>query len=268
MHGRISVNKKLALILLISGALAACATADDPNAAAKRGAAGGAIIGLTAGLLTGDSGLAVEAAIAGGVAGGVAGSMEDLNSAREDNRTDTLASAIGSGSGGQEDSSSGGGQQAANWDKLDSFIGNWSASVFALDSEGQNIDVTATAEGKLISTSEAEINFSNVVIEGQPNPMTGRLRLGYTPSTSYTLVADFALQGDDLVFAGEFSTDRNLYTYYPTGTLEGQAFTNAQSSNALIELRFVGDRVVIMETFVRSGGEYVKIQSLNMTKAN
>lgn len=259
---------KRALLLGLAWALVACVTPDDPNAAAKQGAAGGAIIGLTAGILMGDADLAVKGAIAGGVSGGVAGSMEDLNASREDRRTDTLAGAIASGNSAQDNSGAGGSQQPADWDKLNSFIGNWTAKVFALDSEGHNIDVTATAEGSLISTTEAQVNFDNVVIEGQENPMTGRLRLGYTPATSYSLVTDFALQGDDLVFAGEFTADRNLYTFYPTGTLEGQAFTNEQSSNALIELRFVGDRVVIMETFIRADGEYVKVQSLNMTRVN
>ena len=256
---------KLLALFACSLLLSSCASPDDPNAAAKRGAVGGALIGLTAGVLTGDSELALKGAVMGGVTGGVSGSMEDLNASRENQRTDTLASAIASN---KNDSSTGNAEAPANWDRLDFLTGKWNASVFAASSEGQTVDVTASAEGKLVSTTEAELNFNNVVIDGQENPMTGRMRLGYTTSASYTLITDFALQGDDLVFTGEFDRERNIYTYYPTGTLEGEAFTNAQSSNALIELRFVGNQVVIMETFIRSKGEYIKIQALNLTRSN
>ena len=259
-----SVYKLFALVAC-SLLLLSCASTDDPNAAAKRGALGGALIGLTAGVLTGDSDLALKGAVMGGVTGGVSGSMEDLNASRESQRTDTLAGAIAST---KNDSSTVKTQAPANWDRLDSLIGNWNATVFVASIEGNTVDVTASAKGKLVSTTEAELNFDNVVIDGQKNPIKGRMRLGYTPPNSYTLITDFALQGDDLMFAGEFDRERNIYTYYPTGTLEGEAFTNAESSNALIELRFVGDQVVIMETFIRSKGEYVKIQALNLTRAN
>lgn len=265
MESVIKSAYKLLALVACSLSLLSCASPDDPNAAAKRGAVGGALIGLTAGVLTGDSELALKGAAMGGVTGGVAGSMEDLNASRESQRTDTLAAAIASNN---NNSSTGNAQAPASWDRLDSLIGNWNASIFAASRDGQTVDVTASAKGKLVSTTEAELNFKNVVIDGQENPMTGRMRLGYTPSASYTLITDFALQGDDLVFAGEFDRERNIYTYYPTGTLEGEAFTNAQSSNALIELRFVGDQVVILETFIRSKGEYVKIQALNLTRAN
>ena len=76
--------------------LLSCASPDDPNAAAKRGAVGGALIGLTAGVLTGDSDLALKGVVMGGVTGGVAGSMDDLNASRDSQRTDTLATAIAS----------------------------------------------------------------------------------------------------------------------------------------------------------------------------
>ncbi|BCL68738.1 hypothetical protein TUMSATVNIG1_06780 [Vibrio nigripulchritudo] len=89
---------KSALIGLTLISLAGCASpefdSDNENAARNRGAAGGALLGATAGLLLGSPELAAKGAIAGGVAGGVSGSMKDLDDSRSADRNQVMADGV------------------------------------------------------------------------------------------------------------------------------------------------------------------------------
>ncbi|CCN82293.1 conserved hypothetical protein [Vibrio nigripulchritudo SFn27] len=89
---------KSALIGLALISLAGCASpefdSDNENAARNRGAAGGALLGATAGLLLGSPELAAKGAIAGGVAGGVSGSMKDLDDSRSADRNQVMADGV------------------------------------------------------------------------------------------------------------------------------------------------------------------------------
>ncbi|EGU60407.1 hypothetical protein VINI7043_02020 [Vibrio nigripulchritudo ATCC 27043] len=89
---------KSALIGLTLISLAGCASpefdSDNENAARNRGAAGGALLGATAGLLLGSPELAAKGAIAGGVAGGVNGSMKDLDDSRSADRNQVMADGV------------------------------------------------------------------------------------------------------------------------------------------------------------------------------
>ena len=93
--------------------LAGCVTPgeDDPNALTKQGAAGGALLGLTLGALTGDAELAMKGAVAGGVAGGVTGASADIQNNREGIRSESRDQAIANIANGKNDSS-----QTQNWE--------------------------------------------------------------------------------------------------------------------------------------------------------
>ena len=96
-------NKTILGAALSLPPLTGCVTPgeDDPNALTKQGAAGGALLGLTMGALTGDADLALKGAIAGGVTGGVAGASADIHNNRENIRHDSRNEAIGGINGGQ-----------------------------------------------------------------------------------------------------------------------------------------------------------------------
>jgi|GEM_PF-2939572 len=87
--------KSAALITVLSLSLGGCASPafdnENENAMRNKGAAGGALLGATAGLLTGEPDLIVKGAIAGGVAGGVGGTMKDTEDARHAERNHVLA---------------------------------------------------------------------------------------------------------------------------------------------------------------------------------
>ncbi|MCG7588728.1 hypothetical protein MHN01_24080, partial [Photobacterium sp. OFAV2-7] len=104
---------------------------DDPNASTKQGAAGGALLGLTLGALTGDAELAMKGAVAGGVAGGVAGATNDIQNNRENIRHESRNESLAQIGNGGSASTAPSQHKAQNWEQLDNFTGNWNVSIWS-----------------------------------------------------------------------------------------------------------------------------------------
>ncbi|MCW8328397.1 hypothetical protein MD588_06205 [Photobacterium sp. SDRW27] len=234
---------------------------DDPNASTKQGAAGGALLGLTLGALTGDAELAMKGAVAGGVAGGVAGATNDIQNNREnirhDSRNDSLAQ-IGNGSNASA-------TQPQNWEQLDNFTGNWTVSIWSSATE-QPVTATAKATGSLLKTTEARVTVSDLAINQDKQPLELSADFSYTPQTGYTLTVNDTLNNVPVTFAGEYQSGLNRYNFYPTSS-EANVLKGIDSSSIRLELAFAGQNVWMIDTYALVNGKEEKIQTYRFTKS-
>ncbi len=230
-------------ILLATGCASTEEAASDPNAAMKRGAAGGALVGLTLGALTGEADLAVKGAVAGGVSGGVAGAMEDLNSGREDRRTDTMAGAIAGTTAEQSDTS---------WALTEQLAGDWSVQAWSYDGES-----TVTGLSKATGINQGN---SSAVLSWQLNEanVSGQVSLSYSQDQGYQLISTSTSLDAPLVFAGE-KVSEQLYRFYPV---------NSTSSDPQhLELKALNPNFVQMDGYVTKNGEQKLVQSFRLNRS-
>ncbi|MDG3087196.1 hypothetical protein P7F88_14375 [Vibrio hannami] len=249
----------LSLSLISTIALTGCVSpdrTDDPNAATKQGAAGGALLGLTMGALTGDAELAVKGAIAGGVAGGVAGASHDIQNNRENIRHDSRNDAI---SGITSESQ----PQASNnnqyWDEIERFIGEWDVSI-RNSTNGSNIhDIKAS--GALTSVANAKINISaDTGIELDAD-------FSYSQEEGYRLDITNQSKQVSVGFVGEQLDGNQRYSFYPTN-VQDVIYEGINTSDIRVELSFVGTQVWRIESYVYQGGQEQKLQEIRFTKSD
>ncbi|MCK6263710.1 hypothetical protein KP803_10540 [Vibrio sp. ZSDE26] len=231
---------------------------DDPNAATKQGAAGGALLGLTLGALTGEPELAVKGAIAGGVAGGVGGAAADMQNNRENIRHDSRDEAISNIAAGNNN-----GQGAAknqNWDELNNFIGDWNVTIRNHVAETQPID-SITAAGKLVKTTQADLTLTNA--EG----INLIAQFSYSQEQGYQF--DFTNNVKDVTvnFAGEFQPQANRYQFYPTN-VNDVIYEGVDTGDIRIELGFAGTNVWMIDTYAYIDGSEKKVQTFRFNKVN
>ncbi|MGF1684084.1 hypothetical protein [Photobacterium minamisatsumaniensis] len=236
---------------------------DDANAATKQGAAGGALLGLTLGALTGDAELAMKGAVAGGVAGGVAGSSVDLQSNRDnirhDSRNDSL-SQIGNGNAGSANTAT-----PQNWDQLDNFTGDWNVNIWS-GVVSQPVTGTASASGSLAKTTEASLKINNLQVQGAKQSLELTANFAYTPEAGYTLSLNNNANNIPVNFAGEYQQGMNRYNYYPTNT-QASIFEGIDSSTVRVELGFAGSNVIMIDAYAQVDGKEEKVQTYRFTKS-
>lgn len=247
-------NTKLVLSSLISVSfLTGCVTPgeDDPNAATKQGAVGGALLGLTMGALTGESDLAVKGVIAGGVAGGVAGASQDLQNnrgnIRHDSRNEALTS-IGSESVVEKSNS---------WQQLENFVGEWNVSI-------QNHIVTVDhseiiAKGSLASLSSADINITN------EQGLKLKASFSYAEDAGYQMQVENHTKGLSMGFVGEARENNNRVSFYPTN-ISDVIYAGIPTSDVRLELIFVGDQVWLLDSYAHIEGKEQKLQTFRFTR--
>ncbi|MGR5149806.1 hypothetical protein ACQKP8_25070 [Photobacterium alginatilyticum] len=238
---------------------------DDPNASTKQGAAGGALLGLTLGALTGDAELAMKGAVAGGVAGGVAGATNDIQNNREnirhDSRNDSLTQIGNGGSASTAPSQN----KAQNWDQLDNFSGDWNVSIWSGATE-QPVTATAKATGSLAKTTEAQIQIQDLAIDSNKQPLQLTANFAYTPEAGYTLSVNSNINNIPVQFAGEHQPNMNRYNYYPTSN-DVSVIQGVDSSTIRLELAFAGQNVWMIDTYAQVNGKEEKIQTYRFTKS-
>ncbi|MGF1696617.1 hypothetical protein L4C54_13160 [Vibrio lamellibrachiae] len=230
---------------------------DDPNAATKQGAAGGALLGLTLGALTGEPELAVKGAIAGGVAGGVAGSAADMQNNRENIRHDSRDEAIANiaaGNGNQ------GTTQNQSWDELNNFVGDWNVSIRNHTENAIEIDAI-TAAGKLVKTTQADVTLTNA--EG----VDLIAQFSYTADQGYQFHFTNNAKNVTVSFAGEFQPQSNRYQFYPTN-INDVIYEGVDSGDIRFELGFAGTNVWMMDTYAYIDGNEKKVQTFRFNKVN
>jgi hypothetical protein len=236
---------------------------DDPNAATKRGAAGGALVGLTMGALAGDASLAAKGAAMGAVAGGVSGSMVDLENSRDNARTDTMADAVAG-------INTGGGAPVAaeparpqTWDRLNQMVGTFRADIWGLDEEGNRVSATARVTGSLQTTSSVRLNideFDAAGIDGT-DEITGSSTLSYDPDGGYEMLNDVSTLVANARWVGERLTGEERYSFFYAGSSGNEVLVDRR-----IELRFIGQDVFILETRVPDGSGEKTVQQFRFTR--
>ncbi|USD66998.1 hypothetical protein [Vibrio sp. SCSIO 43136] len=234
--------------------LTACVTPgeDDPNAATKQGAAGGALLGLTLGALTGDAELAAKGAIAGGVAGGVSGASVDIQNNRETIRSSSRDDAI-AGIGGQTQAN-----QPQHWQQLDNFIGEWQVNIQNYDQDLATANAIS-ATGKLESTQQARVELSN------PDGLDMSAGFHFSPENGYQMVITNNATDTQVEFAGEAMPNSTRYNFYATDT-NAVIYENVDSGNVRVELAFIGNNIWMLESYVYADGQEQKVQTYRFSK--
>ncbi|GLO62531.1 hypothetical protein MACH09_30390 [Vibrio sp. MACH09] len=226
-------------------------TSDDPNAATKQGAAGGALLGLTMGALTGDAELAMKGAIAGGVAGGVAGAGADINNNRENIRHDSRNVAIsGVGSSSAEAS-------PQVWAEIDRFIGNWNVNIQNVDIESEFTELQAT--GSLTSISDAEVTITTA-----ENKLLDA-KFSYDAKDGYGLKVTNEATATSISFSGEKQGDSQRYHFYPNST-DNEVYAGIPASDTRIELGLISANIWVIDSYAFINGEEKKVQTFRFTK--
>lgn len=256
MMKRLGSSKLLAIALTLPVLVTGCVTPgeDDPNAATKHGAAGGALLGLTMGALTGSGELAAKGAIAGAVAGGVAGASQDIANNRDNIRHDSRNDAIGNVGSSQTSHQ----QTAQNWPQLDNFVGEWNVTIRNFDDNLVKAD-PIQATGALAKTTQADIKLSN----DQGLDLT--TQFSYTQEQGYQL--NMVNNQTDVVvaFVGEYQQQANRYQFYPTN-LSDVIYQGIPSEDIRLELGFAGGKVWMVDTYAFIDGQERKLQSYRFTK--
>ncbi len=250
--------------------LTGCVNPDqnDPNAATKQGAIGGALLGLTMGALTGDAELAAKGAIAGGVAGGVSGSMVDLDNNRDNQRHSSRDDAIAKIGNSQQ-------QQGVNaaptptqpqaWADLDKFTGNWQVAIWS-STTGETINAKADARGSLTKTTAAQVAINNLQVNGSANSLAMTAEFSFTPSTGYILAVKNNVDNTTAQFVGEYQAANNRYNFYPEST-DVSVIKGVDASQVRLELGFAGNNVWMVDTWAAVDGQDVKVQSYRFTRS-
>ncbi len=245
---------------LITFALAGCAGENERNEGARRGAAGGALIGLTLGALTGDASLAAAGAVAGGVTGGVAGSWQDYENDRKDYRADTLAGAIATKNSGGE------GEAPAGWQDVDSFVGSWQVTMWALDDTGTRVDASANARSTLDTTHSVTFQFSDFQAEGISDTVSGSTTLRFQADRGFELLTQFTNSPEGNRYVGNYDNQVGKYVFFYAGSNQ-QTFSGVQRTDYRLEMQMIGGDVIVFETWATVGGEEKRIQSYRLTRA-
>ncbi|OLQ91497.1 hypothetical protein BIY22_17645 [Vibrio panuliri] len=249
------INNKLVLTSFIAiPLLAGCVTPgeDDPNAATKQGAIGGALLGLTMGALTGESDLAVKGAIAGGVAGGVAGASQDLQSNRDNIRHDSRNDALGTIGTGKSET-----QSQQNWQQLENFVGEWNVNIQShiVTTEHRQI----TAEGKLASLSSADVKITN------QQGLDLSASFSYQQSEGYQMQVTNQAKQVSVNFVGDANEGASKVSFYPSN-VQDVIYADIPSSDVRLELSFVGNQVWLIDSYAYIDGQEQKLQTFRFTR--
>ncbi|MCC2521169.1 hypothetical protein [Vibrio coralliilyticus] len=235
--------------------LAGCVTPgeDDPNALTKQGAAGGALLGLTLGALTGDAELAMKGAVAGGVAGGVTGASADIQNNREGIRSESRDQAIANIANGNNDSS-----QTQNWEQLDNFVGNWNVNIQNHHQELSGVE-PINAEGKLARTTQADVTLVN------DQGINFTAEFSFTPEAGYQLNLVNNAKSVAVNFAGEFQPQANRYNFYPTNVSD-VIYEGVNSADIHVELGFAGHNIWTIDSYAFIDGQQTNLQTFRFTR--
>ncbi|MEZ8824700.1 hypothetical protein AB6E04_10080 [Vibrio amylolyticus] len=239
--------------------LAGCVTPgeDDPNAATKQGAVGGALLGLTLGALTGEPELAVTGAIAGGVAGGVGGAAADMQNNRDNIRHESRDEAISTIGGGKSKNGSAANQ---NWDELNNFIGDWNVTIRNHITENQMASAIK-ATGHLVKTTQADITLTN------DDGVNLIAQFSHTAEQGYQFDLTNKAKNVTVNFAGEFLPQANRYQFYPTN-VNDVIYDGVNTADVRMQLGFAGTNVWFVDTYAFIDGSEIKVQTLRFNKVN
>lgn len=261
--------KRSLLAALCVSVLSGCASTGedgerDQNRGLKTGAAGGALVGLAMGAAMGDASLAAKGAMVGAATGAAAGAAADYQNDREDHRNENATKNINVNGLGNTALATPAATAMQNWDKLDTFTGQWRVDIWAFDANGERIEASGTATGSLAKTTAAELNFDELAVNGEPHALNGKVKLAYTQNDGYSLKTNFS-NNEQMRFSGELDGTTQRYSYYPVN-VQGQTLNGDERNNMRLELRFIGNDLFLVDTFSQIKGEEQQIQSYRFTR--
>ena len=254
----LSVLEVCLVALLVTG----CATSQeqqDVKRGAGYGAAGGAALGLALGASTGSGKYAAAGAVAGAAAGAAAGGMYMYDQAREDRRTETLATAIGGAKQGET-------ADAAGKRHLADFAGEWNLDIWSLDADGKRITAKGKATAVLPGKDTLRIEYKDIQSANLDSAISGTSSIGYSANSGFTLENRFSVFPEARRWVGEYLPAKNAYNLYPAQDVEGNTITGVIRSNVRIELRVSGTNLVVAETWSMVDGKEIQIQSYRFTR--
>jgi hypothetical protein len=197
--------------------------------------------------------------MAAGAAYGMAGGAAyEYTQAREDQRTKTMADAIGGAKAGET-------ADDAGKRHLDDFLGDWNVDIWSVDATGKKITGNGSAKVVLENKERARFEFTDVKATGFDQVFTGTSLLGYSASNGFTLKNSTSVT-PTRDYVGEYIPAKNAYNFYPTGNQEGDTPTGIIRSNVRIEVRVTGSNLFVVETYVMKDGNEVQVQSYRFTK--
>ncbi|WP_045496005.1 hypothetical protein [Vibrio hyugaensis] len=246
-------NKTTLVAALSLPLLAGCVTPgeDDPNALTKQGAAGGALLGLTMGALTGDAELAVK----GAVAGGVAGAGADIHNNRENIRHDSRNQAIGGINGGQNAATTSASQQ---WQEIDNFVGDWNVNIQNHNRDFKGLE-DLSAHGSLAKTTEANVKVTN------SQGVDLNAAFTFDQQTGYQLTLTNEAKDVSVAFAGEQQSQSNRYNFYPMN-INDVVYQGIPTGDVRVELGFAGPNVWTIDSYAYIDGAEQKVQTFRFTR--
>ncbi|WP_322804849.1 hypothetical protein SO574_15620 [Vibrio alfacsensis] len=248
-------NKTTLVAALSLPLLAGCVTPgeDDPNALTKQGAAGGALLGLTMGALTGDAELAMKGAVAGGVAGGVAGAGADIHNNRDNIRHDSRNDAIGAIGGTQNTTNT-----PQQWQEIDNFVGNWNVNI-----QNHNRDFKGltglSAQGSLAKTTEANVKVTNT------QGVDLNAAFTFDSQSGYQLTLTNEAKNVSVAFAGEQQAQTSRYNFYPVN-INDVIYQGIPTGDVRVELGFAGPNVWTIDSYAYLDGSEQKVQTFRFTR--
>lgn len=250
-------NKTTLVAALSLPLLAGCVTPgeDDPNALTKQGAAGGALLGLTMGALTGDAELAVKGAVAGGVAGGVAGAGADIHNNRDNIRHDSRNDAISGINGGQNTAAANAPQQ---WQEIDNFVGDWNVNIQNHNRDFKGLE-GLSAHGSLTKTTEANVKVTN------SQGVDLNAAFTFDPQAGYQLTLTNEAKDVSVAFAGEQQSQNHRYNFYPMN-INDVIYQGIPTGDVRVELGFAGPNVWTIDSYAYIDGAEQKVQTFRFTR--
>ena len=148
-------------------------------------------------------------------------------------------------------------------------MGTWNSTIWGLDAEGNRVTATATWSGSLASTRAVRLNLVDFDVENVDgrNEVSGYCQLSYDPASGYELLNVFSATPEDQRWVGERLVGEERYNFYYVGTSDTGTLGNARRDTRM-EMRFVGQDVFLIDTYVQTANGEVQIQSYRFTRSS
>jgi hypothetical protein len=155
------------------------------------------------------------------------------------------------------------------WDRLDTFSGTWRCTVWGLDAEGNRVTASGDWTGRLASTRAVRLNLDDFDVDNlEDNPeLEGYCQMSYDPTTGYELLNVFSSTPEDQRWVGERMAGEERYNFYYVGSSDTGTLGTARRDTR-IELRFIGQDVFLVDTYVQTGSGEVQVQSYRFTRSS
>ena len=121
------------------------------------------------------------------------------------------------------------------------------------------------------STTSARLTLENFDAEGFDDlidaQLTGHSQISYDPEAGYQLLNVYTTTEEDQRWVGERASGDERYNFYYVGSSASGTLGNARRDTR-VELRFVGQDVFLVDTWVQTDKGEVQVQSYRFTRSS